>query len=352
MKKVIIQGLGFVGSAMAVAVASKLDDQGDPMFDVTGIDLPSVEGKKRIDCLNKGIFPFKTNDKDLKNYTEKAIRNGNLVATHDNMPFSDANIILVSINCDLTKDNGSVKIELDSFKNSIKNLARRVSENTLVIIESTVPPGTCDKIVYPIFKKIFNKRKLNINKLYLAHSYERVMPGENYYDSIKNYWRVYAGYNNESAIKCRDFLNEIINTKDFPLTRLSNTTASETGKVLENSYRAVNIAFMEEWGRFSEDVGIDIFEIVEAIRQRPTHSNIMQPGFGVGGYCLTKDPLFAKIAARDIFKIDGHGFTFSTKSVEINSKMPEVTLRKIEEHFNGNIKGKIFCFLVLPIDKM
>ena len=140
----------------------------------------------------------------------------------------------------------------------------------------------------------------------------------------------------------RDFLNEIINTKDFPLTRLSNTTASETGKVLENSYRAVNIAFMEEWGRFSEDVGIDIFEIVEAIRQRPTHSNIMQPGFGVGGYCLTKDPLFAKIAARDIFKIDGHGFTFSTKSVEINSKMPEVTLRKIEEHFNGNIKGKNF----------
>tara|TARA_A100001015_G_scaffold154617_1_gene171609 strand:+ start:4662 stop:6038 length:1377 start_codon:yes stop_codon:yes gene_type:complete len=340
MKKVFIQGLGFVGSAMAVAVASKLNDQGDPMFDVTGIDLPSAEGKKRIDYLNKGIFPFKTNDKDLKNYTKKAIKNGNLRATHDNKAFSEASIILVSINCDLIKANGSVKIELDSFKNSIKSLARCVSENTLVIIESTVPPGTCDKIVYPIFKKIFNKRKLNINKLYLAHSYERVMPGKNYYDSVKNYWRVYAGYNNESAIKCRDFLNEIINTKDFPLTRLSNTIASETGKVLENSYRAVNIAFMEEWGRFAEDAGFDLYEVINAIRMRPTHSNIRQPGFGVGGYCLTKDPLFAKIATKDILNLKSHDFPFSTMAIKVNSKMPLVSLSKLKKYFDGNLKNR------------
>ena len=93
---------------------------------------------------------------------------------------------------------------------------------------------------------------------------------------------------------------KIINIKDYPLSRLKNTISSECGKVLENSYRAVNIAFMEEWGRFAEDANIDIYEIVKSIRLRPTHQNIRQPGFGVGGYCLTKDPLFAKIASKDI----------------------------------------------------
>ena len=120
------------------------------------------------------------------------------------------------------------------------------------------------------------------------------MPGKNYFDSIVNYWRVYAGIDDESAKKCEKFLKKIINTKDYPLTRLSDTTSSETAKVLENSYRAANIAFIEEWGRFAEDIGIDIFEIIESIRMRPTHSNIRQPGFGVGGYCLTKDPILQK----------------------------------------------------------
>ena len=78
---------------------------------------------------------------------------------------------------------------------------------------------------------------------------------------------------------------------------------------------------MEEWGRFAEEANIDIYEVLDAIRMRPTHSNIRQPGFGVGGYCLTKDPLFAKIAAKDILNLQGHEFPFSSQSVEINSKM-------------------------------
>ena len=116
--------------------------------------------------------------------------------------------------------------------------------------------------------------------------------------------------------------------------------SSETGKLLENSYRATNIAFIEEWSRFAEDVGIDLFEIINAIRMRPTHSNIMQPGFGVGGYCLTKDPLFAKIAAKDLFNLKNHDFTFSSQAIKINSEMPLVTLGKIKEYFNGDIQGK------------
>ena len=324
---------------MAVAVSSKLNNEGEPLFNVTGIDLPTGVGQERIDCINSGKFPFKTNDSKLLDELKKAVGRCNLKATGDKDAYTMADVVVVNINCDLVKQNDQENIAIGPFAHSIREIAENISENTLVIIESTVPPGTCDKIVYPIFEDIFNKRKLNINKLYLAHSYERVMPGDEYFNSIINYWRVYAGINDESANRCEVFLSHVINTKDYPLMRLSSTTASETGKLLENSYRAVNIAFIEEWGRFSEEVGIDLYEVIDAIRMRPTHANIRQPGFGVGGYCLTKDPLFAKIAAKEILNLNGHEFPFSSKAVQVNDEMPLVTLKKLKNHFNGDLNG-------------
>ena len=338
--QIVIQGLGFVGSAMAVAVASKIDKNKEPIFNVIGIDRSNQLGEQRISSINNKKFPFKTNDKKLSNELKESVERGNLRATSNISNYSKADIVIVSINCDLIKDDSVVSIELDSFSNSIKEIASQVKENTLIIIESTVPPGTCIKIVYPIFKNYFKKRRLNIDKLFIAHSYERVMPGDKYFDSITNYWRVFSGINSISADKCESFLSQIINVKEYPLTKLKNTTSSETGKLLENSYRATNIAFIEEWSRFAEEVGIDLFEIINAIRMRPTHSNIMQPGFGVGGYCLTKDPLFAKIAAKDLFNLKNHDFTFSSQAIKINSEMPLVTLGKIKEYFNGDIQGK------------
>ena len=85
------------------------------------------------------------------------------------------------------------------------------------------------------------------------------MPGKNYLDSIINYWRVYSGINKKSEIECKRFFSKIINIKKYPLYKLANTTSSETAKLLENTYRAVNIAFIEEWGRFVEKLGINIF---------------------------------------------------------------------------------------------
>ena len=171
------------------------------------------------------------------------------------------------------------------------------------------------------------------------------MPGDYYYNSIINYWRVFSGINEVSRKECQDFLSSIINVKEYPLTELASTTASETAKVLENSYRAVNIAFMEEWGRYAEKVGVNMFEIVNAIRKRPTHSNMRQPGFGVGGYCLTKDPFFAKLASKDLFGFNGLDFPFCTQAVELNNKMPLVSLNKIKEIFGGTLKGKRILLL-------
>ena len=340
MKKICIQGLGFVGSVMAVAIASRLTRKNEPLFHVTGIDLSHGLGRKRVESLNAGKLPFKTNDKKLADELNKIILRGNLEATSSLTAYSFADVVIVSINCDLIEKNGNVKIDINQFSKSIKEIAQNISEDSLLIIESTVPPGTCEKIIYPLFQKEFSKRSLDINKFSLAHSYERVMPGKHYFDSITNYWRVYAGFNDLSADRCESFLSQVINVRDYPLSRLHSTTASETGKLLENSYRAVNIAFIEEWGRFAEDVGVDLYEVIKAIRMRPTHTNIRQPGFGVGGYCLTKDPLFAKIASHDIFGLKGHEFPFSSDSISINRRMPLVTLEKLKDYFYGTVSKR------------
>lgn len=338
-KKVCIQGLGFVGSAMSLAVAMARDKDGNAIYNVVGIDLPNIEGKRRVESINKGVFPFESNDNKLRQAMTESFQRGNLRASTNNDEFRDADYVIVDINLDVFYKDNVPYLNLSNFKDAMATLGSNVREDCLIIVETTVPPGTCEKVVLPIISAEFENRSLDKKSIHIAHSYERVMPGENYYDSIVNFWRVYSGIDEESADLCEDFLKTIIKTDEYPLTRLKGTTSTETAKVLENSYRATTIAFMEEWGRFAEKTGVDLFEVIDAIRMRPTHSNMRQPGFGVGGYCLTKDPLFAKLAAKDLFELENMEFPFCTQSIEVNSKMPLVSLNKIDELLGG-LEGK------------
>ena len=337
---VVIQGLGFVGAATMVAVTNAKNSENEYIYNTVGLDLNSEQGNARIRDLNNGVFPFPTNDSLLIKITKSIYLDGRLKATTDNSVIETADILIVNINLDISFEQNGQSINFSDFKKAIVTIGQKIKEEALVIIETTVPPGTCTYIIKPIIETECRKRGIRPERVFIAHSYERVMPGENYLDSIVNYWRVYSGITKEAADKCESFFMNIINTADYPLTRLKNTNSSETGKLLENSYRAVNIAFIEEWGRFAEEANVDLYEVIDSIRQRPTHSDIRQPGFGVGGYCLTKDPLFAKIAARDILDLDGHDFPFSSKAVKVNAEMPLVTLNKIIRFFNGDIRGK------------
>jgi nucleotide sugar dehydrogenase len=111
-------------------------------------------------------------------------------------------------------------------------------------------------------------------------------------------------------------------------------------KVLENSYRAMNIAFMVEWSRFAEEAGINIYEVVNAIRMRPTHKNIMLPGLGVGGYCLTKDPLLASWAKMNLFG-SSEKLEQSETGVHINDQMPYYAFQFLQSQYNkSGLKGK------------
>ena len=337
-KKICIQGLGFVGSAMAAAVANAKNPQGEYYFDVTVVDLNTTSVKKKINLANSGFFPIETSDTKLKKVFKNSVKRGNLKASYNENFYKEADIIIVDIGIDIDFYSTKPKIILNKFKSAIRSIAKKMKRNTLIIIETTVPTGTCEKVVAPIIIKEFKKRNIDSSKLNLAHSYERVMPGKNYYDSIVNFWRVYSGINNHSANKCKKFLEKVINTQKYPLTRLDSTTASETAKLLENSYRAANIAFIHEWTVFAELSGIDLFQIINAIKIRPTHNNIRFPGLGIGGYCLTKDPSFAPAVSKSLFGsyLD---FPFSKLSTKISKEMPLHTFERAKKML-GNFKNK------------
>lgn len=343
---VCVQGLGFVGAAMAAAVARARSPEGEPLFDVIGVDLETPEGLQRIAAVNQGEFPFATTDKDLDSAVRTGAAEGNLVATHDEAAYGLASIVLIDVNFDIDRSGDVPHFAMAPFRSALGAIGRHLRPDALVIVETTVPPGTCAKVVAPELAKHLRERGLDDGRFLLAHAYERVMPGDRYLDSIVNFWRVFSGHTPEAGDACERFLSALVNTRDFPLRRLQSTTASETAKVLENTYRAVTIALMDEWGRFAETAGVDLFEVVSAIRVRPTHSNIRTPGLGVGGYCLTKDPLFAAVAARDLFGATDVEFPFSTRAVAVNSASPLRAVARLKERL-GSLSGTRLLLLGL-----
>lgn len=341
---ICVQGLGFVGIAMAVAVADAKDVHGEPCFNVIGVDLPTQEGLSKAEEINTGVLPLSVMDERLGEAFAAAMQRGNLVATTNARAFSAAEVVVVDINLDVVWRDNRPSADFLPLQKAVQTLGSHMRPGALVLIETTVPPGTCMKIVRPALSRTLRERGLPEDAILLAHSYERVMPGSQYLNSIINFWRVYAGETPLAADACERFLSRVINIRDYPLTRLESTTATEIAKVLENSYRAVNIAFIEEWARFSERVGVDMFSVLEAIRMRPTHANIRQPGFGVGGYCLSKDPLFGEIAARDLFGLDNLHFEFSNLAINVNNRMPLVSLDRLRTLL-GALQGKRILLL-------
>jgi UDP-N-acetyl-D-glucosamine dehydrogenase len=342
---VCVQGLGFVGAAMAIAIASARRPDSTPCFNVVGVDLPSREGTAKVEAINAGRLPLATTDRKLARALADACARRNLVATTDDRAYALASVAVVDVPLDVVDSPRGPSVALDGFRSAIRTLGRRMSPGSLVVVETTVPPGTCERVVAPELASALAARGLPPDALLIAHSYERVMPGDAYLDSIVNFWRSYAGYTPDAAEACEAFLSQVVNVSQYPLTRLHSTTACETAKVLENSYRATTIAFMEEWGRFAEAVGVDLFEVISTIRRRPTHSNMRQPGFGVGGYCITKDPLLGAVAARDLFGLRDAEFPFSTLAVETNRRMPLATVEMLDAMLDGGLDGKRILLL-------
>ncbi len=321
---VVVMGVGFVGSVMAGVVADSVDpDTGASTKFVIGMQRPSTRSFWKIHYLNRGIAPVEAEDPEVEPLIQRCVKEKKtLTATYTYEVLSLADVVVVDVQCDYFKETfGNVRqgyADIAALEDSLKIISERIKPECLVLIETTVPPGTTEYIAYPIVKKAFQKRGLIDVEPLLAHSFERVMPGREYVASIRDFWRVCSGINAEARQRVTAFLSEILNVDDFPLTVLDRPIESETCKIIENSYRASILAFLDEWSVFSERNGIDLLKVIEAIKIRPTHSNIIFPGPGIGGYCLPKDGGLGVWSYHTLMGFEDDIFKITPLSIDIN----------------------------------
>ena len=319
---VVVLGVGFVGAVMAAVVADSVDATGKPGKFVIGVQRPSTRSYWKIPLLNRGVSPVKADDPEVDVMIRRCVLEKKcLIATHIYDVMTLADVVVVDVQCDYLKESlGNVRTgrtDMDALEVSFQVIADRIPAKALVLIETTVAPGTTEQIALPIMKKAFRKRGIESEPL-LAHSYERVMPGKNYVASIRDFWRVCSGVNQEARERVVKFLNEVLNTKKYPLTVLDRPIESETAKIVENSYRAAILAFLDEWSLFAERNGVDILKVINAIKVRPTHCNIIFPGPGIGGYCLPKDGGLGYWAYKHILGFEDEIFKITPMAIDIN----------------------------------
>lgn len=321
---VVVMGVGFVGVVMAAIIADTKDENGNSSKFVIGCQRPSTRSYWKIPLINRGQSPVKSEDKEVDEIIKRCVlETKTLVATYTNECLKLADVVVVDIQCDYVKcELGNVRTgeaDMAALEASMKIIGENICPDCLVLIETTVAPGTTEFVALPLLKKAFQKRGIDSTPL-LAHSFERVMPGKDYVASVRDFWRVCAGCTDEARAKVEKFLSEVINTKDYPLTIMDRPIESETAKIVENSYRATILAFLNEWSLFSERNGVDLIKVINAIKMRPTHSNIIFPGPGIGGYCLPKDGGLGYWAYKHIlgFEDGDEVFKITPTAIDIN----------------------------------
>jgi UDP-N-acetyl-D-glucosamine dehydrogenase len=321
---VVVMGLGFVGAVMAAIVADATDESGKPTKLVIGCQRPSPRSYWKTPLLNRGVSPVKAEDPEVDPLVARCVlEKKTLTATYDSDCLKLADCVVVDVQCDYAKrDLGNMRTgetDMAALEATLRTIGERIPERCLVLIETTVAPGTTEFVAWPILKKAFAARGLRGTPL-LSHSFERVMPGREYVASIRDFWRVCSGCTEEARARVETFLRSVLNTEDFELTVMDRPIESETTKIVENSYRATILAFLNEWSLFAERNGVDIVKVIAAIKKRPTHDNILFPGPGIGGYCLPKDGGLGYWAYEHIlgFEDGDQVFRMSTTAIDVN----------------------------------
>jgi len=321
---VVVMGLGFVGAVMAGVVADSVDKKtGKPNKFVIGMQRPSTRSYWKIQNINRGIAPVEAEDPEVAPLIDRCVNEKKtMIATYTYDALSLADCVVVDIQCDYFKETlGDVRegrAEIAALEDGLKIIGEKIQPDCLVLIETTVPPGTTEYIAYPIIKKEFQKRGMGDKEPLLAHSFERVMPGRDYVASIRDFWRVCSGINDEARSRVTKFLSEVLNVEKFPLTVLDRPMESETCKIVENSYRATILAYLHEWSLYAERNGVDLIKVMKAIKVRPTHSNMIFPGPGIGGYCLPKDGGLGVWAYHTLMGFDDDIFQITPTAIDIN----------------------------------
>ncbi|MEM4346985.1 MAG: nucleotide sugar dehydrogenase [Candidatus Altiarchaeota archaeon] len=309
-KSIAIIGLGYVGLPLACLCAKK-------GYDVIGIDKNPEIVKK----VNEGISHIK--DKKLEREVKKS--KGKIFATRDFSKIKNVDIIIV---CVPTPVNKKHKPDLEPLKSAAREISKFLKKGHLVIIESTIYPGTTGEIV----KKILENSGLKSEKdFFLAHCPERIDPGNKKWN-IENIPRVLGALSKRGRKKAAKFYREIINAE---VKELSTVKAAEAVKIVENTFRDINIAFINELAKSFDKFEIDIKEVIEGAKTKPFGFMAFYPGCGVGGHCIPVDPYYLIEKAKNI----GFNHKFLKLAREINNSMPQYTVSLLEQKV-GNLKGK------------
>lgn len=306
-KKLCVIGLGYIGLPTSVIFAKN-------GWNVTGVDINSLT----IDTLNKGKVHIKENG--LDKLVEKLVKEKSFFATMSPVE-ADAFIISVS-----TPHNPDLSANLDNVKNAVKSLLPVLKKGNTIILESTVPPRTTRDVVAPILKGAgFDPG----NDIYLAYCPERVLPGKILIELVENN-RIIGGLNDLSAKKAAEIYGSFVKGK------IIETTAenAEMSKLMENTYRDVNIALANELTKISENLHIDALEVIELANEHP-RVNIHQPGPGVGGHCIAVDPYF-------IIEKDQVNTELIKSARAINESMPKFVVDQVKKIVGRTAKIAVF----------
>lgn len=309
-RKVLVVGQGYVGLPLALELY-KVN------FQVTGFDI----NKSLIQKLQSGVSTItNVSNEQIKD----ALNSGQLIWTSDvsNLPSFDVAVICVP-----TPLNKSKKPDLTFLINAANLIGKNLSKSNLVILESTVAPGTTRDVLLPILAKESNLRE---NEFFLSYSPERIDPLNTTWQLI-NTPKIVSGINNESLQEAIEFYNKFVNN----LVVAKTLEAAETSKLLENSFRLVNIAFINEFWEFCEKMGFDIQEILMLAKTKPYGYMPFYPSLGAGGHCIPIDPVYLLDMANSL----GIDFKVLTSAREVNSKSPLYILKRIKRYFS-DLNGK------------
>jgi UDP-N-acetyl-D-mannosaminuronic acid dehydrogenase len=317
-KKIVVIGMGYVGIPAAALLADVEN------FSVVGIQRRSKRSGWKIDYLNQGKNPIGGNEPGLSELISRVVKKGTFRVTDNYDECKDADTILFDVQTP-TDENNVPRYE--SLKEISHIVGKIMPKNVLVVIESTVAPGTTEYIVKPILE---NESDMKAGEDFsLAFSYERVMVGRLLHN-ITKYPRIIGGIDKKSTERAIEIYKEIVDAPLFPTDPLT----AEVSKVVENTYRDVNIAFANEVALMCESLGVDVYKVREHVNNLPNDPtnpsanpvrNMHFPGAGVGGHCLPKDPWLFKYGVDTYgkFKVEPNVIV---KSRNLNMYMPEHTM--------------------------
>ena len=304
-------GLGYVGLPLAVEIANS-------GFNTIGFDVQEVKTKK---VNNKENYISDVQDEILK----KVIDNKNLMATTDFSKIEELDFIAICVPTPLDKYQ---QPDVSYIVNSAKEIGKYLKSGTMIVLESTTYPGTTEEVVKPILEELSN---LKCNKdFYLAFSPERVDPGNEIYKT-KNTPKIIGGLGNDANECISKMYESFLESK---IITVSSPAIAEMEKILENTYRNINIGLVNEMAIICNRMGINIWEVIDAAKTKPYGFQAFYPGPGLGGHCIPLDPFYLTWKAREY---DYHTKLIET-SGEINTSMPEYVVDRCMRLLNTHKK--------------